>query len=203
MSTVGKVPFILASASPRRRELLQKEGYHFEVIISDFDESSLVQGEMTAAKYASHLALEKARVVAGRFPQAWVVAADTVVEHDRIVIGKAADAVQAKEILTKLFAKPHEVITGLAIMHQNKGIEKIASDTTVVVPRAITEKQIDDYIALGQWEGKAGAYGIQGDADTFVDHLEGSYTNVVGMPMELFGLLYGSVICGGKVNHSS
>lgn len=189
-----RVPFILASASPRRRELLKKEGYRFEVSISDFDESSLAQGPMTAEEYAVTLAEEKAKIVAPRFPDKWVVAADTIVEYEGTVIGKAADADQAKEILTRLFAAPHKVITGLSIMNVSKQIKRSASDTTTVYPRPITEQQIDDYIASDQWVGKAGAYGIQGDADAFVDHLDGSCTNVIGMPMELFGLLYGSVI---------
>ena len=90
----------------------------------------------------------------------------------------------AEEITRKLFSKPHKVITGLALVCIEKNIEIVEADTTIVYPRQLTEAQIADHITNGQWQGKAGAYGIQETGDEFVDHIDGSFTNVMGLPME-------------------
>jgi predicted house-cleaning NTP pyrophosphatase (Maf/HAM1 superfamily) len=98
---------------------------------------------------------------------------------------KPDHAEHAEEITRKLFSKPHKVITGLALTCIDKGIEIVEADTTVVYPRQLTDAQIAGHITNGQWEGKAGAYGIQETGDEFVDHIDGSFTNVMGLPMEL------------------
>ena len=97
----------------------------------------------------------------------------------------------AEEITRKLFSKAHKVITGLALVCVYKGIEIIEADTTLVYPRKLTEAQIADHIQNGQWQGKAGAYGIQETGDEFVDHIDGSFSNVMGLPMELTERLLG------------
>ena len=176
---------ILASASPRRRQLLVEAGYRFDVVPSSVDESAYAASGTAAADYARQLALAKARDVAGRFPQHWVIGADTVVECDGRIIGKPADAGEAERIVRLLFSKPHRVVTGLAIVRRADGFERVDSDTTIVVPRPMTEEQIAQHIRCGTWEGKAGAYAIQENGDAFVERLEGSFTNVVGLPMEL------------------
>ena len=181
--------FILASASPRRRDLLRRAGYCFEVVPSDVDESAFETDDVTSEDHAKILALAKAKDVAGKFPNAMVIGSDTVVDLDGEIIGKADDAAHAEEITRKLFSQPHRVITGLAIVCVEKGVEIVAADTTIVYPRKLTEEQIAGHIDSGNWQGKAGAYGIQETGDAFVDHIDGSFTNVMGLPMEMVGRL--------------
>lgn len=185
MEDIQKSQFILASASPRRRDLLAQAGYCFEIIPSAVDESAYDTDGMTSEEHTKVLALAKARDVAARFPNAVVVGSDTVVDLDGEIIGKPDDADHAEEITRKLFSKPHKVITGLAMVCIEKNIEIVESDTTVVYPRQLTEAQIADHITNGQWQGKAGAYGIQETGDEFVERIDGSFTNVMGLPMEL------------------
>ncbi|RKY03814.1 MAG: septum formation protein Maf [Planctomycetota bacterium] len=188
-----KSQFILASASPRRRDLLRKAGYCFEIVPSDVDESAYDTNGITSEEHTQILALAKARDVALRFPNALVMGSDTVVDLGGEIIGKPDDADHAEEITRKLFSKPHKVITGLAMVCIDKGIEIVEADTTIVYPRQLTEVQIADHITNGQWQGKAGAYGIQETGDEFVDHIDGSFTNVMGLPMELTQRLLGEL----------
>jgi septum formation protein len=181
----GDKTLILASASPRRSQLLAEAGYRFEVVPSSVDEAALAGSHADAAEYAGQLALAKARDVAGRFPNHLVIGADTVVDCDGRIIGKPADAADAERIVRRLFSGPHKVITGLAIVRRYDGLERMAIDTTIVHPRPMTAEQIAEHIRGGTWEGKAGAYAIQETGDAFVERLEGSLTNVVGLPMEL------------------
>ena len=176
---------ILASASPRRRELLARAGYKFTVVAADIDESVFSPDRADACKYAKELALAKAGKVAEKFPSHLVIGADTVVDFDGQIIGKPSDAKDAERIIRKLFSRPHKVITGIAIVRLSDGTEIIESDTTVVYPKKMTEEQIERHIKSGVWEGKAGAYAIQESGDEFVEKIKGSLTNVMGMPMEL------------------
>lgn len=178
--------FILASASPRRKQLLLEQGCRFEVIPSEVDEASVPRGTDSPAEYAMRLAHAKAESVAGRHPEKLVVGADTIVEHDGQIIGKARDAIDAERILRMLFAGPHEVITGLAFVRKASGLCLLCSDITVVYPHKLSNEQILTYIQSGHWQGKAGAYGIQDTHDEFVERIDGSFSNVVGMPVELF-----------------
>ena len=180
-----KSQFILASASPRRRDLLRKAGYCFEIVPSEVDESTFDTDGVTSEDHTKVLALAKAKDVAAKFPSAMVMGSDTVVDLDGEIIGKPDDAAHAEEITRKLFSKPHKVITGLALVCIEKNIEIVEADTTIVYPRKLTEAQIANHIQNGQWEGKAGAYGIQETGDEFVDRIDGSFTNVMGLPMEL------------------
>ena len=185
MELVKKSQFILASASPRRRDLLRKAGYCFEIVPSEVDESAFDTNGITSEEHTKILALAKANDVAARFPNAIVMGADTVVDLDGKIIGKPDNAEHAEQITRKLFSKPHKVITGLALVCVEKNIEIVEADTTIVYPHQLTEAQIADHITNGQWEGKAGAYGIQETGDEFVDRIDGSFTNVMGLPMEL------------------
>ncbi|MEN8128063.1 MAG: Maf family protein [Planctomycetota bacterium] len=185
MEDIQRSQFILASASPRRRDLLRKAGYCFEIVPSGVDESKYDVKGIDSEEHTKILALAKARDVAVRFPNALVIGSDTVVDLDGEIIGKPDHAAHAEEITRKLFSKPHKVITGLALICIEKNIEIVESDTTIVYPRQLTEVQIADHITNGQWEGKAGAYGIQETGDEFVDRIDGSFTNVMGLPMEL------------------
>ncbi len=181
----GEDRLILASASPRRRELMAEAGYRFDVVPSSVDEASLPATGVTPAQYAVQLALAKARDVAVRYVHRLVLGADTVVDCDGQIIGKPADAAEAEQIVRRLFSRPHRVITGLALVRRADGLERAVSDTTTVYPRPMTEAQIAEHIRGCTWQGKAGAYAIQETGDAFVDRLEGSLTNVVGLPMEL------------------
>ncbi|MHC5156754.1 MAG: Maf family protein [Planctomycetota bacterium] len=177
--------FILASASPRRRDLLRKAGYCFEIVPSEVDEATFNTDGITSEEHTRILALAKAKDVAAKFPNALVMGADTVVDLDGEIIGKPDDADHAEEITRKLFSQPHKVITGLTLMCLEKDIETVEADTTIVYPRKLTDAQIAEHIRKGDWQGKAGAYGIQETGDAFVDRIDGSFTNVMGLPMEL------------------
>jgi septum formation protein len=180
-----RAPLILASASPRRKLLLRRAGYAFDIIVPDIDESAHLDRTISAAGYTKILALEKAQIVAQKRPAAVVIGADTVVYADGRIIGKPLDDSHAKEIIELLFSKPHEVITGVALLKLNENIKIVESVTTVVYPKRLAPQQIDQYIKNGGWKGKAGAYGIQETGDEFVERIDGSLTNVMGFPMEL------------------
>jgi septum formation protein len=187
---IENLKLILASASPRRKQLLTEAGYKFEVVISQVNESSFTTIGISPAEYAKKLALAKALDVAEKFPDSLVIGADTVVDFDGKIIGKASDAKHAEAITRMLFSKPHKVITGLAIVCKKRNLQIVEADTTVVYPKKLSEAQIAGHIAGGIWRDKAGAYAIQEQADAFVDHIDGSLTNVMGMPMELFERVY-------------
>lgn len=182
---MGRTQFILASASPRRRDLLRRDGYCFEIVPSDVDESQFGDEGVSSEALTKILALAKAKDVGAKFPNALVVGSDTVVDLDGEIIGKPDDADHAEQITRKLFSQPHKVITGLALVCVAKDIEIVEADTTIVYPRQLTDAQIADHITGGQWQGKAGAYGIQETGDEFVERIDGSFTNVMGLPMEL------------------
>ncbi|MBN1787254.1 MAG: septum formation protein Maf [Sedimentisphaerales bacterium] len=181
-----KQSFILASASTRRKELLTGAGYEFTIVVSNVDEFEISAEDLTPAQFACRAALAKAKAVAENFPQKIVVGADTVADFDGEIIGKAEDADHAEEITRKLFSRPHKIITAIAIVKKEAGIEAVEFDTTTVYPKKMSEEQIAEHIKSGKWKDKAGAYALQEGGDEFVDHLEGSETNVIGLSMELF-----------------
>jgi septum formation protein len=185
MSKKSYVPLILASASQRRKKLLAEAGYKFSVVHPNIYESSFSSKGRKPCEYARQLALAKARDVAQRYPDYIVIGADTVVDFDGQIIGKPTDAEDAERITRKLFNKPHKVITGLAIVRLSDSTELVNSDTTIVYPRKLTGKQIAEHIKSGSWQDKAGAYAIKETGDEFIEKIEGSLTNVMGLPMEL------------------
>jgi septum formation protein len=187
------VSVILASASPRRKQLLAEAGYKFRVVPPEIDESAFEGAG--ACEYAERLALAKARDVAGEFPDCLVIGADTVVDFQGEIIGKAADGKEAEVITRKLFSKPHKVITGVAIVRMADGVEIVESETTTVYPKVLTDKQIAEHIKGGAWRDKAGAYAIQEGGDAFIERIEGSLTNVMGLPMELLGRMMKQFSC--------
>jgi septum formation protein len=184
MGRKKEIEFILASASPRRKELLERAGYNFKVIPSEIDESELEKGR-NVIEHAKKLALAKAKDVAARFPDLLVMGADTVVDFDGETIGKAFDAKDAEQIVRRLFSRPHKVITAVALVRLSDGNEIVNADTTVVYPRPMNEEQIAEHIKSQSWQGKAGSYAIQQGGDRFIEKLEGSYSNVMGLPMEM------------------
>jgi septum formation protein len=184
MSEEGSISIILASASPRRRQLLAEAGYKFTSVCPDIDESAFVGEGIGPCECAERLALAKAKSVAEKYPQCLVIGADTVADFEGEIVGKPADEKEAEEITRKLFSRPHKVITAVAIVRTGDGTEIVESDSTTVIPKKLTESQIAEHIRSGSWRGKAGAYAIQ-ERDEFVEKIEGSLTNVMGLPMEL------------------
>ena len=172
-------PLVLASASPRRKDLLQLLGVPFSVEPADIDETRR-SGERPEDLVA-RLAVEKAEAVAASSAGAVVVAADTVVVVGDEVLNKPVDVDDARRMLTLLSGRSHRVLTGMAISVDGS-ITHAVEETTVVLCR-LTDTDIDWYIATGDYRGKAGAYGMQGVAAAFVARLEGSFTNVIGLPL--------------------
>jgi septum formation protein len=175
---------VLASASPRRRELLARLGIPLEVWPAEIDESAL-PGE-DALTYVRRVATAKVEAVAVALPQRWLLAADTVVEIDGAILGKAADDGEARAMLRRLVGRVHRVTTAFSLRGPGASGQRLARDrivTTEVWMRAAGEPEIDDYVAAGEWRGKAGAYAIQGMAAALVTEIRGSVTNVVGLPL--------------------
>jgi septum formation protein len=165
--------------------LLDEAGYEFEVCSPEVDESAFDAEGVGPREYAEQLALAKAKNVAGKFPERFVIGADTVVDFDGEIIGKPSDAKEAERITRKLFSRPHKVITAVAVVRVSDGTELVESDSTTVYPKRMSDEQIAEHIQGGSWQDKAGAYAIRENGDRFVEGIEGSLTNVMGLPMEL------------------
>jgi septum formation protein len=177
------VRFILASSSPRRRELLASVGLQFDVIPSDIPER---RGEAeTPEEYVARLSREKARAVAEKHPSRWVIAADTTVALGDQVLEKPVDAEDARRMLAAIAGQTHVVYTGVTL----KRIEPQYIDTHVATSEVrmlpLTARDIASYVATGEPLDKAGAYAAQGVGGMFIDSIHGSYTNVVGLPLAL------------------
>lgn len=177
----GGLPLVLASGSPRRRELLQQLGLEFQVETSDLDEDAVEADD--PHELARRLARLKVERVARRFPDAVVLAADTVVVLGDRVLGKPADAGEARRMLRELAGKTHSVITGVALCHARQDRLEVFSEETRVEMRSLTGDEIEAYVASGEPSDKAGGYGIQGRAGAFIPRIEGCYFNVVGLPL--------------------
>lgn len=171
--------FILASASPRRRELLEQIGCCFKIEVSDAEEAS--GGGMTPAGLVMKNAHLKAAVVAASHPELPVLGADTVVSLDGNIYGKPRDKEHAREMLTRFSGRAHQVTTGIALVWQERLWQ--AYETTEVFFAPLSAASIARYIETGEPADKAGAYGIQGRAAVFIEKIRGSYSNVVGLPL--------------------
>ncbi len=176
---------ILASASPRRAELLREYGYDFTVIASPLAEPVEFPDDVSPVERAESSSYFKAKNVATLAGDGWVLAADTIAALGGRVFGKPADRDDARRILRSLSCTTHQVITGVTLLDASSGARLIRHDSTDVIIRRLTDSEIEDYLDSGAWEGKAGAYGIQDKGDAFVERIDGSFTNVVGLPMEL------------------
>jgi len=170
---------ILASASPRRSELLRNAGIPFEVDPANVPEEPL-SGE-APIDYAQRLACAKAQAVLARHLDALVLGADTVVVVDNHLLEKPQDAEDAKRMLRLLSGRAHQVITGVCLVSSQT--ERTEAEMTTVVFNAMSEVEIAEYVATGEPMDKAGAYGIQGIASRWVERIEGDYFNVVGLPV--------------------
>lgn len=175
-----KCPLILASGSPRRKEILDTMVLEFSVDVSDADESFAG----TPEEMVLELSRRKALAVASRHSGAMILAADTLVFGDE-VLGKPHSAEEAKRMLAGLSGRWHSVYTGVTMIDTRSGKTLSRADVTRVHFVALTAQDIDAYVATGEPLDKAGAYGIQGRGGMFIDRIEGSYSNVVGLPMAL------------------
>jgi len=177
---------ILASRSPRRRELLAQAGYTFEIDASSVAE--LRKPGEDAIRFATRLAWEKAEeVFARRQPHVeavMVLGADTVVVCDGEVMGKPADAAEAMRMLLLLSGRTHQVVTGVAVAW-GPGSTEVAAELTQVTMRTLSPQEVSDYVASGEPMDKAGAYAIQGYAGRWIPRISGCYFNVVGLPLAL------------------
>ena len=180
--------FILASASPRRRELLMSISLDFEIIPSHIPE---VRGEgESPEEYVARLSREKAAAIAEKFPSDWIIAADTTVLLGDQLLEKPADAEDAARMLATIAGKTHTVYTGVTLLNlaQNWRDTRVAESEVRMLP--LDAREIDWYVATGEPLDKAGAYAVQGTGAMFIDSIHGSYTNVVGLPLAtLFGML--------------
>jgi len=172
---------VLASASPRRAELLASAGIAFKVVPGDIDETPLPDEDPVA--HVLRLAEGKAREVASKCDGRFFIGADTIVLCDSEIMGKPVDAEDAKRMLRKLSGRVHQVITGFAIIDKNTYRNKSGTVSTDVLFKELTEGEIDAYVLTGCPMDKAGAYAIQGGAAYMVERIDGSYTNVVGLPL--------------------
>jgi septum formation protein len=190
---------ILASSSPRRRDLLLQAGLRFDVMPAHIDETRR-EGELPAA-YVERLALEKAQAIAALHPSSVVLGADTTVVLDGQILNKPNDLVDAERMLRALSGRMHQVLTGLAVVTQ--GAEHRHVETTTVFFADIGEGELAHYLSTGDSLDKAGAYGIQGYAARWVTRIEGDFFNVMGLPLAATVRLLDQIVPRGTINSTT
>ncbi len=182
-STEDNFDIVLASNSPRRREILTQGGYEFTVDAADVDENL---GITDPVRLVEALSLKKAMAVAEKYPDKTVIGADTVVAIDGDILGKPADEADAKAMLKKLSGRTHQVVTGVTVVRPGSAKERenvTFHSVTDVTFYELSGEEIDDYVSTGEPLDKAGAYGIQGRGALLVERISGEYLNVVGLPL--------------------
>lgn len=178
MSAPPAPPLLLASTSPQRLAILEQLGLPFDVIAPRYEEPALAGSDpVKAVREHAH---GKARSVAAEAGERPVIGVDTAVVLDGVVYGKPADAAEAEAMLERLAGRTHAVISGLCLL--TPGWEELEHDATRVTFRPLTARDLATYVASGEWEGRAGAYAIQGLGAALVERIEGDYLNVVGLP---------------------
>jgi septum formation protein len=186
-----RLRLILASSSPRRRDLLRYGGFQFDVIPPDGVDETELPGE-TPERVVVRLARDKAASVARSVRRGLVLGCDSVVECNGSILGKPRDLEHARQILCALSGQEHRVLTGLCLWPVPESTPDVRVARTRLYMDPLSPEQLDEYLAGGQWEGKAGAFGYQ-DGLNWVRVLEGSGTNVVGLPMELLAEMLAAV----------
>jgi len=174
---------VLASQSPRRKELLEILGVPFSIVVPATDETPRL-GE-SPEDYVVRVARDKAREVAFRVKESTVVAADTVVTIDLEILGKPHDRADAVRMLSRLSGRDHEVFTAVCVINQLNGVVREGLEKTSVSFRKLSRQEIEDYLERENVLDKAGAYAIQGFASVFIPRISGSYSNVMGLPLAL------------------
>jgi len=178
-------PIVLASQSPRRQQLLRAVGIPFEVVPPRYEEPAPADWPLDAVSYVESVSYFKAHSVGSEFPDRLILGADTAVALHNRLFGKPADRDDARRILTALSGTTHEVITGVTVYHPARRRGIIAHAVTRVKMRSMSQQELEAYLDSGNWQGKAGAYGIQDQGDPFVTVVEGGFDNVVGLPTKL------------------
>ena len=173
---------ILASKSPRRYELLKQMGLHFDVVQSSVEEEKVVRDE-SPREHVIRLSEEKAREVGRKYPDSWVLGADTVVYIDGASLGKPKTREEAVDMLRRLSGQEHSVLTGFSVLNVGKGKGERGSVETAVKMKPLSPVEMEWYVQTGEPFDKAGAYAIQGIGSFMIESIRGSYTNVVGLPV--------------------
>lgn len=176
-----QVPLLLASASPRRKEILDSMKLRFSAQSADIDETPL-QGE-TPKEMVQRLALAKAEAVAVQQKKSLVLGSDSIVAINGRIIGKPEDADHAAKILKSLSGLTHEVITGVAFVHVAENLREVSFCSSSITFHELDDKKINEYIAIGEYKDKAGGYAIQGHGTELVKSYSGSFSNIVGLPV--------------------
>jgi septum formation protein len=174
---------ILASKSPRRKEILEEFGFKFKVEAKETLEKSEKENPKD---FVMEIALEKAMAVAEENYMEWIVAADTVVVHNNKILGKPKNEEEAKEVLKSLSSQSHEVYTGVAIVNKQKNINITFTELTKVYFKNISDQEINWYVETKEPLDKAGSYGIQGKGSILIEKIEGDFYNVMGFPISKF-----------------
>ncbi|MGD0278860.1 MAG: Maf family protein [Smithella sp.] len=181
MSITSNTLFILASESPRRREILKSVGLNFKIIPAHVNENYFA-GE-SPQEHVKRLARDKAMVIARKYPEAWVLGADTIVVIDGIILGKPGNKTRARKMLERLSGREHKVFTGFSITHIASRICQTKVIQSAVRFKTISPEELDWYLACDEPYDKAGGYAIQGKGAYFIKSIRGSYTNVIGLPL--------------------
>lgn len=176
------IKIILASKSPRRKEILEKKGYQIEVVDSLFNEDKIQEKIKKPYELVERLALEKASKVSKDYPDAIVIGSDTVVSYKKNIFGKPKDGKEAYNILKKLNGKTHSVFTGVCIIYQD--IRLVFHEESFVTFKKNTDKEILLYIKTGECFDKAGSYAIQGEGNKLISNYTGSFENIMGLPID-------------------
>lgn len=176
-------PLILASTSPRRKELLALLQLPIEVVEPDFDER--IHAEVPPEAQAWTFALGKAQSCAKRHADSLVLGSDTLIAVGETILGKAADRAQANAMLRRLRGRAHRIYTAVALCCDARKIQDVAVETVQVWMKPFSDADLEAYLASGEWRGKAGAYSIQGRGSSLIERIEGDYTAAVGLPLRL------------------
>lgn len=174
---------ILASASPRRHELLKDMGVPYEVLVTDTDETAIGK----PVERVRILAERKARAAAAMLTEGIVIGADTLVALDDRALGKPEDEEDAKFMIMSLSGRTHQVFTGVCLYDVAEKKVLVGADCSDVTFKRLTREMVNNYMASGEWEGKAGSYAIQGLGSELVEKYEGSLSNIIGLPVEMLG----------------
>ena len=183
MATTSSRRLILASSSPDRRALLEKAGYSLEVVPSHIDEPT-GQGFTDPRHYVMTVSWLKAAAVAPKVADDLILAADTVGWLDGQVIGKPSDVHDARRIITALGGREHELWTGVVLWRRPDNVQVVWQECTRLRCRKLSDTELEAYLATDEWVGRSGAYAIQEESDPFLTIVDGSLTNVIGLPME-------------------
>ena len=178
---VPSARMILASESPRRRELLDAVGVPFRVVPSGVDE--IPHPGESPSRFVRRAALDKGEAVAERYPSSFILSADTIVVADGRILGKPRDRAEARRMLSRLAGREHRVVTAICLLCRERGFRELGTEVTRVRFRPLTAAEVAAYARTGECDDKAGAYAAQGAGMLLIDRIAGSFSNVVGLPM--------------------